>query len=77
MSYILRGRLCGFICAQCPEALSDVTVRLYRSGDDRKVTALAVASRLDDLWPRHPVRDRQIDRRRAGASFRCRLAAGR
>jgi hypothetical protein len=44
MTYIFRGRLCGFICAQCPEALSDVTVRLYRSGDDRRVTALAVAS---------------------------------
>src|SRR6267154_6398958 len=26
--YILRGQLCGFICAECPEPLSEVTVRL-------------------------------------------------
>jgi hypothetical protein len=42
--YVLRGRLCGFICAECPEPLSAVSVRLYRSRTDQNVTALAVAS---------------------------------
>ena len=49
MPYIFRGRLCGFICAQCPEELSDVTVRVYRSGDARRVTALAVANPKETL----------------------------
>ena len=44
MAYILRGKLCGLICAECPEPLSDVVVRLYRARDTQNVTALAVAS---------------------------------
>ena len=40
--YVLRGRLCGFICAECPEPLSAVSVRLYRSRTDQNVTALAL-----------------------------------
>ncbi|HEX8353653.1 MAG TPA: hypothetical protein VF611_12180 [Pyrinomonadaceae bacterium] len=47
MPYIFKGRLCGYICDECPEPLSRVTVRLYRVADDRNVTALAVASPKD------------------------------
>src|SRR4051794_13483493 len=44
MPYVFRGRLCGLICAECPEPLANVVVRLYRSRDAQNVTALAVAS---------------------------------
>ena len=44
MAYILRGKLCGLICSECPEPLSNVIVRLYRSRDAQNVTALAVAN---------------------------------
>ena len=44
MAHILRGKLCGLICAECPENLSHVIVRLYRSRDTQNVTALAVAN---------------------------------
>jgi hypothetical protein len=47
MSYIFRGRLCGFICAECPEPLSKVKVRLYRTRAEQNVTALAVAAPKD------------------------------
>jgi hypothetical protein len=43
MAYIFRGRLCGYICDECPEPLSRVKVRLYRTAEGRNVTALAVA----------------------------------
>ena len=49
MLYIFRGRLCGLICAECPEPLSSVRVRLYRNRSDQKVTALAVASPKETL----------------------------
>src|SRR5216684_2725566 len=49
MAYIFRGNLCGYICAECPEPLSNVTVRLYRSRPDQNVTALAVANPKDTL----------------------------
>ncbi len=41
--YVFRGRLCGTLCGDCLEPLSNVTVRLYglRSGQD--ATRLAVA----------------------------------
>ncbi|MGI8915388.1 MAG: hypothetical protein ACR2JY_16665 [Chloroflexota bacterium] len=47
MAYVFRGRLCGYICAECPEPLSRVTVRLYRSRTDQNVTLLAVAEPKD------------------------------
>lgn len=40
--YIFKGRLCGYICPECPEPLSNVIVRLYKITKD--VTARAVAS---------------------------------
>jgi len=49
MAYVFKGRLCGLICAECREALSEVTVRLYRSRDDQNVTALAVANPKETL----------------------------
>ena len=47
MPYIFKGRLCGLICPECPEALSDVTVRLYRHREAQDVVALAVAQPKD------------------------------
>src|SRR5262245_53272515 len=44
MTYVFRGRLCGLICAECPEPLANMIVRLYRSRDAQSVTALAVAN---------------------------------
>lgn len=43
MIYTFKGKLCGFICPECPEPLSNVKVRLYRSRKEQNVTALAVA----------------------------------
>ena len=47
MSYIFRGRLCGYICEECHEPLSNIKVRLYRTRKDQNVTALAVANPKD------------------------------
>jgi hypothetical protein len=48
-SYIFKGRLCGLICAECPEPLSNVKVRLYRLRGDQNAVALAVANPKDTL----------------------------
>jgi hypothetical protein len=42
--YIFKGRLCGYICAECPEPLANLQVRLYRVYNERNVAALAVAN---------------------------------
>ncbi len=42
--YHFKGRLCGYICAECPEPLAHLQVRLYRVDPQRNVTALAVAN---------------------------------
>ena len=47
MAYKFKGRLCGWLCLECQEALSDATVRIYRSRKDQNVTALAVANPKD------------------------------
>jgi hypothetical protein len=47
MAYTFRGNLCGLICPECPEPLSQVTVRLYRHREQQDVTSLAVASPKD------------------------------
>jgi hypothetical protein len=47
MGYIFKGRLCGWLCAECQEPLSDVVVRLYRHRPEQNVTALAVADPAD------------------------------
>jgi hypothetical protein len=44
MRYQFKGKLCGYICPECPEPLSNVKVRLYRSRAEQNVIALAVAS---------------------------------
>ena len=49
MPYTFRGSLCGYICAECPEPLSNVKVRLYRSRPGQNVTVLAVANPKDTL----------------------------
>lgn len=43
MSYLFRGRLCGYLCDECSEPLSDLVIRLYRNRKDQNTTALAVA----------------------------------
>lgn len=47
MAYIFRGRLCGYVCEECWEPLSRVTVKLYRVRNDGNVTERAVASPKD------------------------------
>ena len=47
MSYVLKGRLCGYICDECQEPLSGVVVRLYAPETADRVTALAAASPKD------------------------------
>jgi hypothetical protein len=42
--YIFKGRLCGYICADCPEPLANLQVRLYRVANQNDVSALAVAN---------------------------------
>ncbi len=43
MSHIFIGHLCGYICHECPEDLSNIAVRLYAPHSDHPVTAMAVA----------------------------------
>ncbi len=49
MNYLLKGRLCGYICADCPEPLSFVKVRLYRVRPQQNAVALAAAAPKDTL----------------------------
>jgi len=42
--YQFKGRLCGYICAECPEPLANLKVRIYRVDKQSNVTALAVAN---------------------------------
>jgi hypothetical protein len=35
MSYVFRGRLCGYICDDCPEPFANMKVRVYRVAKDR------------------------------------------
>lgn len=44
MAFIFKGRLCGFICAECPEPLSRVRVRLYRLDENLDIKARTAAS---------------------------------
>jgi len=46
MPYILKGRLCGFLCDDCDEPLAGTIVRLYRPAGDN-VVELAVAAPRD------------------------------
>ena len=41
---MFKGRLCGYICAECPEPLANLQVRLYRVDKQPNVAALAVAN---------------------------------
>jgi len=47
MRYIFKGILCGYICPECPEPLSQVKVRLYRSRAKEGITVLAAAAPKD------------------------------
>ena len=49
MSYIFRGKLCGYICRECPEPLGGLKVRLYRTRKEQNVTLLAVSDPNDTL----------------------------
>lgn len=48
-TFIFKGRLCGYICPDCPEPLAQVKVRLYRLREDQDATALAVANPKETL----------------------------
>ena len=43
-NYIFKGRLCGFICPECPEPLANLKVRLYRLREEQNAVVLANAS---------------------------------
>ena len=49
MNFQFKGRLCGYLCTDCEEYLSDVKVRLYRNRPDQNVTGLSVADPNDTL----------------------------
>ena len=49
MVYIFKGKLCGYICRECTEPLSNLKIRLYRTRKEQNVTALAVANPKDTL----------------------------
>ena len=49
MIYRFIGKLCGYVCKECPEALANVRVRLYRHRKGQDVTSLAVAAPKDTL----------------------------
>ncbi|RXH58865.1 hypothetical protein [Granulicella sibirica] len=49
MSYLFKGKLCGYLCVDCSEPLSDIIVRLYRHQPNQNVTRLAVANPKDTL----------------------------
>jgi hypothetical protein len=44
MNYLFKGKLQGWICAECVEPLSKVTVRLYRVFQQENLVTLATAS---------------------------------
>lgn len=44
MRYIFKGNLCGYICSDCREPLSNVKVRIYRIEDRENIIANAVAN---------------------------------
>ncbi len=47
MPYLFNGNIRGYLCGECSEPLSNVTVRLYRTRAEQNVTALAVAGSKD------------------------------
>ena len=47
--YIFKGRLCGYLCAECLEPLSHVRVRLYRVARNTDVAARVAASAKDSF----------------------------
>ncbi len=49
MAYIFKGILCGYICRDCTEPLTNLKIRLYKTRKDQNVTALAVANPKDTL----------------------------
>jgi len=49
MPYTFLGRLCGYLCDECDEPLSNVTVRLYRAAADQSLASRAAASPKDTL----------------------------
>src|SRR3954465_2810915 len=49
MPYVLKGRLCGFLCDDCDEPLAGLTVRLYRPAAAENLIELAVAAPHDTL----------------------------
>lgn len=49
MEYVFQGKLCGHICPDCSEPLSNVLVKLYRSRSNQPVTELASAEVKETL----------------------------
>jgi hypothetical protein len=49
MSYVFTGRLCGWLCADCQEPLSGISIRLYPVSTEGNVVARAVADPKDTV----------------------------
>jgi len=47
MAYLFTGKLFAYLCPNCPEDLSNVTIRLYRLPEDKPAAALATANPKD------------------------------
>ncbi|MEJ2051816.1 MAG: hypothetical protein P8Y60_18650 [Calditrichota bacterium] len=47
MAYLFTGKLFAYLCPNCPEDLSNVTIRLYRLPADSPAAALATANPKD------------------------------
>lgn len=63
MAYIFKGILCGYICRECSEPLTNLKVRLYRTRKEQNVTALAVANPKDTL---NIISDEEIENKESG-----------
>lgn len=44
MGYLFKGTICGRLCDDCEEDLSNAVVKLYRLREDQQKTILATAS---------------------------------
>ncbi len=81
MEYIFKSMLCGRLCGDCLEPLSQVDVLLYRVRDKRRVAALATANPketfaiLDDKAVKAKA-DALLAQARTDDSGRCELVLG-
>lgn len=49
MAYLIRGNLCGFICQDCKESITNATIRLYHHRKDQEIPELTEADPKDTM----------------------------